>query len=91
MHRHFLLFSYALILFWCLASKSTCKADDSPGFFVKISKNVPRLGRRSDKTFGRGFLNNYKVIPRIGRSFDSVSMTKVNLNNILIFFFLTGF
>ncbi|XP_043643471.1 uncharacterized protein LOC122613384 [Drosophila teissieri] len=38
--------------------------DSSPGFFLKITKNVPRLGKR-----GENFaLKNLKTIPRIGRS-----------------------
>ncbi|EDW73941.1 uncharacterized protein Dwil_GK21645 [Drosophila willistoni] len=36
-------------------------ADDSPGFFLKITKNVPRLGKRSENFV-------MKNIPRIGRS-----------------------
>ncbi|XP_055850512.1 uncharacterized protein LOC129915073 [Episyrphus balteatus] len=42
-------------------------ADESPGFFLKITKNIPRLGRRSDKQFGNLFFKNAKQIPRIGR------------------------
>ncbi|KAM8711795.1 hypothetical protein ACLKA7_012321 [Drosophila subpalustris] len=35
-------------------------ADESPGFFLKITKNVPRLGKRTESFV--------KTIPRIGRS-----------------------
>ncbi|KAH8233123.1 hypothetical protein KR026_004539 [Drosophila bipectinata] len=43
------------------------RADDSPGFFLKITKNVPRLGKR-----GESFaMKNLKTIPRIGRSEQS--------------------
>nr|BAQ19554.1 ecdysis triggering hormone [Sarcophaga crassipalpis] len=59
---------YALVL---LLLNIGCQANDSPGFFLKITKNVPRLGRRSDKDFESGFLKNYKIIPRIGRSAES--------------------
>ncbi|XP_020815187.1 uncharacterized protein LOC110189454 [Drosophila serrata] len=46
------------------------QADDSPGFFLKITKNVPRLGKR-----GESFaMKNLKTIPRIGRS-DQSSVT----------------
>ncbi|XP_075168493.1 uncharacterized protein LOC142240675 [Haematobia irritans] len=69
--RSLFLIGYALILCIGLRAKSACKADDSPGFFLKITKNVPRLGRRSDKEFEQGFLRNYKTIPRIGRSLES--------------------
>ncbi|KAH8320649.1 hypothetical protein KR067_006457 [Drosophila pandora] len=45
------------------------RADDSPGFFLKITKNVPRLGKR-----GESFaMKNLKTIPRIGRS-EQVSL-----------------
>ncbi|EDV57075.1 uncharacterized protein LOC6548570 [Drosophila erecta] len=38
--------------------------DSSPGFFLKITKNVPRLGKR-----GENFaIKNLRTIPRIGRS-----------------------
>ncbi|XP_054740154.1 uncharacterized protein LOC129245790 [Anastrepha obliqua] len=43
-----------------------CQGNESPGFFLKITKNVPRLGRRSDSYF----LKNMKAIPRIGRRDD---------------------
>ncbi|TDG47703.1 hypothetical protein AWZ03_005847 [Drosophila navojoa] len=46
-------------------------ADESPGFFLKITKNVPRLGKR-----GEAFLmKNMKTIPRIGRSNPEASIT----------------
>ncbi|EDW08555.1 uncharacterized protein LOC6578712 [Drosophila mojavensis] len=46
-------------------------ADESPGFFLKITKNVPRLGKR-----GEAFLmKNMKTIPRIGRSDPEASIT----------------
>ncbi|XP_017124321.1 uncharacterized protein LOC108144172 [Drosophila elegans] len=40
------------------------QADDSPGFFLKITKNVPRLGKRGENFV----MKNLKTIPRIGRS-----------------------
>ncbi|KAH8299405.1 hypothetical protein KR044_001047 [Drosophila immigrans] len=42
----------------------TGNADESPGFFLKITKNVPRLGKRTESFV----LKNTKTIPRIGRS-----------------------
>lgn len=44
--------------------------EDSPGFFLKVSKNVPRLGRRSNtlSDFENFFLKASKSVPRIGRS-----------------------
>ncbi|XP_061402297.1 uncharacterized protein LOC133338128 [Musca vetustissima] len=71
--NYFFMISYLLILFLGLGTKTACNANDSPGFFVKIAKNVPRLGRRSDKLFT--FLKNYKAIPRIGRSSEGETTT----------------
>ncbi|ALC41913.1 ETH [Drosophila busckii] len=47
------------------------QADESPGFFLKITKNVPRLGKRSDNFL----MKNLKTIPRIGRSDPQASVT----------------
>ncbi|XP_017044949.1 uncharacterized protein LOC108090674 [Drosophila ficusphila] len=53
-----------------VALVSLGQADDSPGFFLKITKNVPRLGKR-----GENFaMKNLKTIPRIGRS-EQASVT----------------
>lgn len=44
---------------------------ETPGFFLKVSKNIPRLGRRSQNTlsdFENFFLKTSKSVPRIGRS-----------------------
>ncbi|KAH8400916.1 hypothetical protein KR009_001793 [Drosophila setifemur] len=46
------------------------QADDSPGFFLKITKNVPRLGKRNENFA----MKNLKTIPRIGRS-EQTSVT----------------
>ncbi|XP_055610298.1 uncharacterized protein LOC129757192 [Uranotaenia lowii] len=40
-------------------------ADETPGFFIKLSKSVPRIGRRGD--FENFFLKQSKSVPRIGR------------------------
>ncbi|XP_037941216.1 uncharacterized protein LOC119674162 [Teleopsis dalmanni] len=59
--------------------------DDSPGFFLKtISKNIPRLGRRSDKEFESSFFKNMKSIPRIGRAATTTS--KSDLNDLIAWF-----
>ncbi|XP_016928306.2 uncharacterized protein ETH [Drosophila suzukii] len=53
-----------------VALVAVSQGDDSPGFFLKITKNVPRLGKR-----GESFtMKNLKTIPRIGRS-DKSSVT----------------
>jgi len=55
-----------------VALVAVSQGDDSPGFFLKITKNVPRLGKR-----GESFtMKNLKTIPRIGRS-DQVSLRKM--------------
>ncbi|XP_034654296.1 uncharacterized protein LOC117892285 [Drosophila subobscura] len=46
------------------------QADDSPGFFLKITKNVPRLGKRESLA-----MKNLKTIPRIGRSEQQAAVT----------------
>lgn len=54
------------------------RADDSPGFFLKITKNVPRLGKR-----GESFaMKNLKTIPRIGRS-EQVSLPDKQTDSVL--------
>lgn len=62
----FLLF----LINWCGAT------DESPGFFLKVTKNVPRLGRRSQSIneFENFFLKASKTVPRIGRRDDKVCM-----------------
>lgn len=42
--------------------------DESPGFFLKVAKNVPRLGRRSNIELDNFFVKASKSVPRIGRS-----------------------
>uniref|UniRef100_A0A182Q574 Origin recognition complex subunit 4 n=1 Tax=Anopheles farauti TaxID=69004 RepID=A0A182Q574_9DIPT len=39
--------------------------NESPGFFIKLSKSVPRIGRRGD--LENFFLKQSKSVPRIGR------------------------
>lgn len=58
----------------CLCSNSNTISSETPGFFLKVTKNVPRLGRRSHQLsdFENFFLKTSKSVPRIGRS-DNVS------------------
>lgn len=66
-----------------------CKANDSPGFFLKITKNVPRLGRRSpEKEYDNYFLKNMKTIPRIGKRNEEVSHFQYFQNLIQIKLFV---
>lgn len=46
------------------------QADESPGFFLKITKNVPRLGKRTESFV----MKNMKTIPRMGRSDPEVDI-----------------
>lgn len=52
---------------------STGQADESPGFFLKITKNVPRLGKRTESFV----MKNMKTIPRMGRSDPQVSILSI--------------
>lgn len=54
----------------------TGNADESPGFFLKITKNVPRLGKRTESFV----MKNIKTIPRIGRSEAQVSNLDYDLS-----------
>lgn len=45
--------------------------DGSPAFFLKIAKNVPRIGRSSDAD--NFFFKSSKNIPRIGKREETVS------------------
>ncbi|XP_031630471.1 uncharacterized protein LOC116345341 [Contarinia nasturtii] len=55
---------------YCLCSNSNTISSETPGFFLKVTKNVPRLGRRSHQLsdFENFFLKTSKSVPRIGRS-----------------------
>lgn len=48
-------------------------ANDSPGFFLKVTKNVPRIGRRSGNNYENFFIKASKSVPRIGRRDSYVS------------------
>ena len=73
--RFLLLLSCALLALSLNSFMRLCSANDSAGFFLKVAKNVPRLGRRSaDKEFDSYFLKNIKTIPRIGKRTDEVKV-----------------
>lgn len=46
---------------------SNDKAEEVPGFFLKVTKNVPRIGRSSGGEIENFFLKQSKSVPRIGR------------------------
>lgn len=60
---------------YCLCNNSNTISTETPGFFLKVTKNVPRLGRRSHtlSDFENFFLKTSKSVPRIGRSDNVVS------------------
>lgn len=55
-----------ILILLLIFSPGICRSDDSPGFFLKITKNIPRLGKRYDK------LINYNEI---------LSALETNINN----------
>lgn len=59
---------------YCMCNSNTINTE-TPGFFLKVTKNVPRLGRRSHQLsdFENFFLKTSKSVPRIGRSDSTVS------------------
>lgn len=66
-----------ILLFMWLAAIHCDGSDvhnESPGFFLKVTKNVPRLGRRAHSLsdFENFFLKTSKSVPRIGRSDNQV-------------------
>lgn len=47
-------------------------ADETPGFFLKVTKNVPRIGRSSGDDLENFFMKQSKSVPRIGRESNRV-------------------
>lgn len=62
---------FCLIIFFIITN--SINADDNPGFFLKVTKNVPRLGRRSDNNFDEYYRKVIKNIPRVGKREMNVS------------------
>uniref|UniRef100_A0A1B0CW38 Putative ecdysis triggering hormone n=1 Tax=Lutzomyia longipalpis TaxID=7200 RepID=A0A1B0CW38_LUTLO len=55
------------------------QGDENPGFFLKITKNVPRIGRRSLPTTSEVdnfFFKGLKNVPRMGRRNDLMAEEK---------------
>lgn len=65
-----------LILVGILAISTWATEIENPGFFLKVTKNVPRIGRRSQgvSDFDTFFLKASKSVPRIGRRSQMVSL-----------------
>lgn len=60
------------LLLLCLYFLLHCILCDDGSFFLKVSKNVPRIGKRNkstnnDDSFEKFFLKASKSVPRIGR------------------------
>lgn len=51
-------------------------ANNNPGFFLKTSKNVPRIGKRQE--FENFFLKQSKSVPRIGKRQEYVIVIKLD-------------
>lgn len=66
-----------LLLVGVLVVSTWATEIENPGFFLKVTKNVPRIGRRSDgqpvNDFDTFFLKASKSVPRIGRRSQLVS------------------
>lgn len=64
-----------LVFDYCMCNNGNTISTETPGFFLKVTKNVPRLGRRSQSLsdFENFFLKTSKSVPRIGRSDGNVS------------------
>lgn len=79
--RYFLIFTTFLVLIFGVICNAT---DESPGFFLKVTKNVPRLGRRSQSIneFENFFLKASKTVPRIGRRDDKVCCISQKLTTV---------
>ncbi|KAL2713349.1 ecdysis triggering hormone preproprotein [Vespula squamosa] len=56
-------------------SQYSVEADEVPAFFLKIAKNIPRVGRSGDK-FDDLLLNSPKNIPGRGRHGDNVKSSE---------------
>lgn len=69
----FVVCSLLVICNYCVCNGNTVNTE-TPGFFLKVTKNVPRLGRRSHDygDLGNFFLKTSKSVPRIGRSDETV-------------------
>ncbi len=64
------------IITFCLLFVYFTYGQENPGFFLKVSKNVPRIGRRSEN-YENNFLKQTKSVPRIGRRSKIVSNSSV--------------
>lgn len=72
---------FALLSLWLtiICCSSSGVNSESPGFFLKVTKNVPRLGRRSHSLsdFENFFLKTSKSVPRIGRADNQVRHSSI--------------
>lgn len=66
---------FLIVIDYGQCNNSNTISTETPGFFLKVTKNVPRLGRRSHtlSDFENFFLKTSKSVPRIGRSDNIVS------------------
>lgn len=59
---------------YCWCGDGNAANTETPGFFLKVTKNIPRIGRRSNDfgDIGNFFLKASKSVPRLGRSDEMV-------------------
>ncbi|GFG32286.1 hypothetical protein Cfor_09287, partial [Coptotermes formosanus] len=62
------------VLLVLAACPSGISADDTGNFFLKASKSVPRIGRRSEYDT---YLKTPKNVPRIGRRRDMAPLVSI--------------
>lgn len=70
-----------LILAFLLIATSLASEIENPGFFLKVSKNVPRIGRRSESRpdFNMMYMNAKNILPQHRRE-QVVSPNNYHLN-----------
>lgn len=73
---------YRLLIFTVLCNYlfETANCDKSGNFFLKLSKSVPRIGKRGGKgnpEFEKFFLKASKSVPRIGRRNEVIYFLKI--------------
>lgn len=70
----------ALVLVVILVASTFASEIENPGFFLKVSKNVPRIGRRSDgpSDFNMMYMHP-KNIPQPNRRSQMVSNPSQNI------------
>lgn len=87
MFHHLISVCFVLTFVNCCMCNGNTANTETPGFFLKVSKNIPRLGRRSQNSlsdFENFFLKTSKSVPRIGRSgaVSTIIISNKSMHNI---------